>query len=69
MKVLLKVIRRSLRGLPSPVAVVFGAGATLAACARSLRRGGAAAVYGLTLFSTHRSLDEQLDANLRQPAP
>jgi len=30
-------------------------GATLASCARTLKRGGAAAVYGLTLFSTvHR---------------
>ncbi len=44
-------------------------GATLAACARSLRRGGAAAVYGLTLFSTHRSIDERLDASLPRPAP
>lgn len=44
-------------------------GATLAACARSLRRGGAAAVYGLTLFSTHRSVDEQHDASLPRQVP
>jgi ComF family protein len=30
-------------------------GATLAACARALRKGGATAVYGMTLFSTHYS--------------
>lgn len=32
-------------------------GATLAACARGLRRGGAREVYGLTLFSTVRELE------------
>ena len=32
-------------------------GATLAACARGLRRGGAASVHGLTLFSTHHAVE------------
>jgi ComF family protein len=33
-------------------------GATLAACARALRKGGSGAVYGLTLFSTHYSAED-----------
>jgi len=32
-------------------------GATLASCARTLRRGGAASVHGLTLFSTMRAVE------------
>lgn len=35
-------------------------GATLASCARALRRGGAASVHGLTLFSTVREVEPQL---------
>lgn len=37
-------------------------GATLAACARALRKGGAAVVYGLTLFSTHYSAESDAGA-------
>lgn len=37
-------------------------GATLAACARALRKGGSPAVYGLTLFSTHYSAATDADA-------
>lgn len=33
-------------------------GATLASCARTLRRGGAASVHGLTLFSTVREVEK-----------
>lgn len=36
-------------------------GATLAACAKALRRGGAGLVYGLTLFSTVRDMELPVD--------
>jgi len=36
-------------------------GATLASCARTLRRGGAAAVHGLTLFSTVHEVESQIN--------
>jgi len=34
-------------------------GATLAACARALRKGGVKTVYGMTLFSTHYTVSNE----------
>lgn len=36
-------------------------GATLCAAARELKRGGAASIHGLTLFSTHRAVEHAQD--------
>jgi ComF family protein len=42
-------------------------GATLAACARALRKGGSGAVYGLTLFSTYYGADDAAGPGIISP--